>query len=370
MFEQRPFAALVRELPATTPFVGPETVERRRGAPFRARLGANESVFGPSPAVREAIAAAAADVWMYGDPEMYDLRAAIAAHVGAEPKNILVGEGIDGLLGVTARLFLDPGDWVATSLGAYPTFNYHVAGLGGRIEAAPYRNGAVDLAALGSAAQRAGAKLVYLSSPDNPTGSTADRAELAAFIDALPPAATLCLDEAYLECAAAAPPEIAHDNPQVIRFRTFSKAYGLAGLRIGYIIAAPEVVAAYNKIRNHFGVGRLAQAAATAALADQSYLADVLAEIAQSRARIAEIAREARLRPLPSAANFVAIDCGRDGRYAAAVLDGLVADGVFARKPAAAELDHLIRVSCGRAREMDILAEALPRAVERAQSVV
>lgn len=365
--EPRPFSAIVRGLPSTTPFVGPETQERQRGAPFAARLGANESAFGPAPSVRQAIAEAAPDVWMYGDPELYELRLEIADHAGVAPANILIGEGIDGLLGLTARLFLDPGDAIATSLGAYPTFNYHVAAFGGRIVAAPYRDAAVDVPALGAVAEESGAKLVYISNPDNPTGSLQAPETILRLLANLPPAATLCLDEAYLECApAGAAPEIDPDDPRVLRFRTFSKVYGLAGLRVGYAIGAPEVIRAFDKIRNHFGVGRLAQAAARAALRDQGYLAEVVARIDAARRRIGAVARDAGLTPLPSAANFVAIDCGRDGAYAAAVLDGLIQGGVFARKPVAPELAHLIRVSCGPDPMLDTFADALRRAVAAA----
>ncbi len=115
------------------PFVGPETQERNRGRPFRARIGANESVFGPSPKAIEAMEKAAAEAWKYCDPENYDLKQALAAHHGVAPANIVVGEGIDGLFAYVVRLFVEPGVTVATSLGAYPTFNFHVHGYGGRL---------------------------------------------------------------------------------------------------------------------------------------------------------------------------------------------------------------------------------------------
>ena len=131
---------LAASLPTSVPFVGPEAQERTRGAPFLARLGANESAFGPSPRAIEAMRDAAADVWMYGDPESHDLRAALATHHGVGPENIMVGEGIDGLLGLLVRLYVGEGDAVVTSAGAYPTFNYHVAGFGGALHTVPYVN--------------------------------------------------------------------------------------------------------------------------------------------------------------------------------------------------------------------------------------
>jgi histidinol-phosphate aminotransferase len=316
-----PFTKLVQSLPASVPFVGPETQERARGAPFRARLGANESVFGPSPAAVEAMAQAASECWMYGDPEMHTLKAALAEATGLAPEGVVVGEGIDGLLGVAARLFLEPGAVAVTSRGAYPTFVYHVNGLGARIEAVPYRDDHEDIEALAAKARETGARIVYLSNPDNPMGTWRSGADIAALPDALPEGCMLFLDEAYGEFApddARAP--IAADDPRVIRFRTFSKGYGMAGLRVGYALAAPEVARSFDKIRNHFGVGRIAQAGALAALADRGWLESVVARVAAGRARIAAIAAENGLRALPSAANFVAVDCGRDGDYARAVL--------------------------------------------------
>ena len=303
----RSFAALVRELPASTPFVGPEAQERARGAAFRARLGANESVFGPSPAVKAAIAAAAEGAWMYGDPENYELRAALAAHHGCAMENVLVGEGIDGLLGLTARLFLDPGDAVVTSLGAYPTFNYHVAAVGGRIQAIPYRNNAPDVFGLAEKARSCSAKLVYLSNPDNPTGWVEGEGGLARFIAELPAQTTFCLDEAYIVCAPDDPPlPFDFGNPRILRFRTFSKAYGLAGMRVGYVLGAAEVIKAFDKIRNHFGVGRVAQAAALAALQDQDHLRKVVQRIIECRNRIYYIAKAAGMTPVASGGELYA----------------------------------------------------------------
>ena len=139
---------LAASLPSSVPFVGPETQERARGRPFRARLGANESLFGPSPLAVRAMRDAVSDVWMYGDPENHALKAALAAHHGCRPENIVVGEGIDGLLGYLVRLFVAPGDPVVTSLGAYPTFNFHVTGYGGTLHRAPYKGWHEDPEAL------------------------------------------------------------------------------------------------------------------------------------------------------------------------------------------------------------------------------
>lgn len=355
---------LVASLPATVPFVGPEELERRRGAPFAARLGANENVFGPSPKAVAAMQAAAGEIWQYGDPASHDLRAALAAHLGITPDHIVVGEGIDGLLGYLARMLVAPGDMVVTSAGAYPTFNYHVTGYGGRLEMVPYRDDAEDLPALIAKASETGAKLVYFANPDNPMGSYMPGTEVAAALETLPKDTLLVLDEAYAEFApedAALP--LPYDDPRVIRMRTFSKAYGMAGARVGYAIGAPALIAIFERIRNHFGMNRAAQAGALAALADQDWLARTKARVAASRDEITRIARANGLTPLPSATNFVTIDCGGNGDRARALVAELGARGIFIRMPFVAPEDRCIRISCGTESDLAALEKALPEAL-------
>ena len=358
---------LIAQLPATVPFVGPEVQERAQGAPFRARLGANESVFGPSPKARAAMIAAADEVWMYADPSHLELKAALAAGLGCTPEHLLVGEGIDGLLGYTVRLLIAPGDRVVTSDGAYPTFNYHVAGFGGVLHKVPYRDDREDLPALIARAREVDAKLVYFANPDNPMGTWHSGASIQAALEDLPQGCVLALDEAYVEFAPeGTAPEIAFDDPRVIRFRTFSKAYGMAGARVGYAIGAPEVIRAYDKIRNHFGMNRMAMTGALAALDDGAWLDGIIAQVAASRAEIARMALANGLRALPSATNFVAVDCGGDGAFARAVLEALGAEGVFVRMPFVAPQNRAIRISAGRSQDLAVLEEALPSALARA----
>ncbi|APG47659.1 pyridoxal phosphate-dependent aminotransferase [Phaeobacter porticola] len=363
------YTPLAQSLPASVPFVGPETQERQRGAPFAARLGANENIFGPSPKAIAAMQGSLGEIWKYGDAESHDLRAALAAHHSVAPENIMIGEGIDGLLGYLVRLLIGDGDAVVTSLGAYPTFNYHVAGFGGVLHTVPYKDDHEDPAALFARAAEVDAKLVYLANPDNPMGSWHSGADLLAAMDALPEGCLLLLDEAYIDCApdrTALPIDIS--DPRVIRTRTFSKAYGMAGARVGYVLAEAELIAAFNKVRNHFGMNRTAQIGALAALQDQAWLAEVLDRISTARDRIAQIARDNGLTPLPSATNFVAIDCGSDGAFAKSVLEDLVDQGVFVRMPFAAPQNRCIRVSCGPEDQLDAFARALPIALERARN--
>lgn len=361
-------AMLVAELPATVPFVGPEAQARARGRPFRARIGANESIFGPSPRAAAAMRDAVAGNWMYADPENFDLRAAIARHHGVAADNVVVGEGIDGLLGLACHIVLDASSIVVTSDGAYPTFDFHVAVHGGRLVKVPYRDDREDIPALLARAKAEDARILYLSNPDNPMGSWWPAGDVQRLIDALPPGLLLLLDEAYVDTAPpGTAPAIDASNPQVLRLRTFSKAYGMAGARIGYAVGEAGFIALFEKVRNHYGINRVGQLGALAAIEDQAYLAEAVANIARARERIAAIARDCGLTPLPSATNFVAIDCGRDGAFAKRVLDALLARDVFARKPAVPPLDRCIRLSCGTEVELDILAAALPAAVADAR---
>lgn len=360
--------SIIRALPKLVPFVGPEALERQRGRPFKARLGANESVFGPSPKAVSAMQEAAAGNWMYADPENQDLRAAIAHLHGVAPENVVVGEGIDGLLGLAVRIFADPGSVVVTSDGAYPTFNFHVGAQGARLIKVPFRADREDLPALIARARDEAARILYVSNPNNPMGSWWSASHLADLIARVPAGAALLLDEAYCDTAPNdAIPPVDTDAAHVIRFRTFSKAYGLAGARIGYALGHADIIAEFEKVRNHYGINRVGQIGALAALEDQTYLREAVAAIARARDRIAAIARDNGLVPLASATNFVAIDCGGDGEFSKRVLHEVLERDAFIRRPGIAPLDRCIRVSCGLDRDLEFFAAVLPEALRAAR---
>jgi len=365
------FPDLIARLPATVPFVGPEEQERASGHVFRARLGANESVFGPSPKAIAALQAADQEIWKYADPSHFELKTELSKRLGCGHGNIVFGEGIDGCLGYLVRLLVEPGDAVVTSDGAYPTFSYHVNAYGGVLHKVPYRDDAEDIAALFAKAAEVDAKIVYLANPDNPMGSWIDGATIEAALDDLPEGTVLALDEAYIEFAPeGTAPQIDPEDPRVIRFRTFSKAYGMAGARVGYAFGAEPLIKAFDKIRNHFSMNRSAQQAALAALLDDAWLAEVRGRVNSARERIAAIAEANGLTTLPSATNFVAVDCGGDGAHARAVLEGLARHGVFVRMPFVAPQNRCIRISAGTEADLDILAEELPKALAEACETV
>jgi histidinol-phosphate aminotransferase len=362
------FTPLINSLPSTVPFVGPEALERKSGSSVKARIGANENGFGPAPSVIAAMTEAATGIWKYADPENFDLKAALADHLNCRPENLAIGEGVDSLL---VRLVIDPAASapmpVVNSFGGYPTFNFHVAGFGGRLVTTPYVNDREDLNGLLDAVRRENAPLVYFANPDNPMGSWWEADEVVAFAKALPETTLLVLDEAYCETApASSTPSIEAliDMPNVIRTRTFSKAYGMAGARVGYAITTEGTAKAFDKIRNHFGMNRIAVAGAIAALKDKAYLDEVVGNIKTSRERIGAIAAANGLKALPSATNFVAIDCGRDAAYARAIVDGLLTHGVFIRMPGVEPLNRCIRISAGQEADMALLEAALPQVLK------
>ncbi len=363
-----PFTSHIESLPSSVPFVGPEAQERQSGSEFLARIGANENVFGPSPVAIDAMIKASGDVWKYADPESFELRSALAAHHHIPMQNIVVGEGIDALLGYAVRLFVENSVRVVTSLGAYPTFNFQVAGYGGELITIPYSDDHEDWSSIANTAAEKSARVLYLANPDNPMGTSHVATDIQSLIEKIPEASMLFLDEAYIEFAGPefAPP-IDIENPQVIRFRTFSKAYGMAGARIGYAIGNVKVINAFDKIRNHFGLNRTAQIGALAALKDQQWLKSVVRKVQHSCEEISRIAGENGLLALPTAANFVTLDCGHDGEFARAVLGSLTDQRIFARMPGVPPLDRCIRVSAGTDDDLELFRNALPLALNHAQ---
>jgi histidinol-phosphate aminotransferase len=363
---RRRYTRLVEALPVVVPFVPPEALERRIGRKLRLRLGANESAFGPSPKAVAAMAEGAAGINHYGDPEGYALRSAIAARHGISRDNIALGSGIDEIEGLLVRACMEPGETVVMSHGSYPTFAYHVNGRGGKLVTIPYAREHNDLEALGQAAREHKARIVFLVNPDNPTGTWLSASDQLRLIERLPDRSVLILDEAYADFAPAESlPDLDAEDRRVIRLRTFSKAHGLAGARIGYVIAPAETIVALDKIRNHFAVNRLAQQGALASLSDPDFVADVVAQVALGREDYAQLAASLGLKTLPSATNFVAIDMGTSTRAKETVRLLLEDEAVFIRMPGVAPLDRHIRVTIGTPEERALFAPSLARVVAK-----
>jgi histidinol-phosphate aminotransferase len=358
---------LVNSLRTDSAFPGVATLERERGRPYKARLGSNECLFGTSPAAFQAAEAAKETLAYYNDPACFDLIQAIGRSEDLDPESILVDVGIDGLLGLFVRGFLEPGSAAITTRGSYPTFNYHVRGYGGRLVEIPYEESFhTGLNGMRDAAHSNQARVCYVSNPDNPTGTFLPKQELAQFINEIPDDCLILLDEAYIEFVPGSlvlPMDFT--RPNLVRLRTFSKAYGLASARVGYAICDPAIVRAMNRIRLHFGVGALSQIMARAVLDDRAFLAGVIAATEEGKSDLETIARALSIDCIPSYANFIALDFETPERAkkVAAVLEEF---DIFVRRPPELDTGRLIRVTIGPKPLREIFSSALQEAVQRA----
>jgi len=340
--------------------VGPEELARVARRPALVRLGSNESPFGPSPKALAALARDASENARYGDPACAELRSAIARHHGVAIANVTVGAGIDDLLGWIVRAYVPAGGTTIAGLGSFPTFEMHAIGFATNLVRVPYRpSGRLDLALMLAAARGARGALIFVPNPDNPTGSAYAWPEVTAFLDALPEGSLVIHDEAY---ANFLPPALRCPDDAIdaraIRLRTFSKEYGLAGMRVGYALAAPEAIAALDAVRLLYGVSRPAQVAAIAALEDRAFVEHVVREIEAGREEYRALGAELGFTTLPSTTNFVLFDFGTAARAKEGV-EALLGRGIHVRKPPHPPLDRYVRISVGTPAERALLAEAL-----------
>ncbi len=324
------------------------------GTKFLARLGANESVFGPSPNAIQAMTEAVRNPQWYGDPLSFELKSALVTKHNLTNDHFVVGPGIDGLFTHIASAYFAPGDRVVTTLGSYPTFNYFVDAVGAELVQVPYRNLKVDLESLAKEAKQCQAKAVYLANPDNPSGTFHDGNAIQHFIDQVPDETLIILDEAYLDFLEDY--EVA--DLRLIRLRTFSKLYGMAGARVAYAFGEPETLQPLNRIRPHFEVNSIAQAGALASLQDHDFKTKIQEKNRLAKYDLAILLEKYGLYPLASSTNFVLGDAGSKAR-AEAIVTNLRQERVFIRKPGLAPLDQYIRVSVGTEEDYAVLAKAL-----------
>jgi len=357
-------APAIAAVPATTPFVAPEELARRVGRSSLVRLGANESAFGPSPQAIAAMQAAIPLTSLYGDPESVDLRTALAAKHNCKIENIVVGSGVDELLGLICRTYGSVGDPVVMSHGSYATFAYHAIGHGLElITVPPFPDGSVDVEAMLAKAHERKPKIVYLANPDNPSGSFIDVDVVTRLRDGLPPDTLFVLDEAYSDFVTAGSLLPDPIDERTIRLRTFSKAYGMAGARIGYALASREAIAVFQKIRHHFGVNRTSQIGALAALHDREFVRGVVAEVVRGREEYYAFGARMGVHTLPSQTNFACFEIGTRPQ-AEAMMQGLLERGVFVRKPGEPPINGFIRVTVGTAEERAVFYEQFSAALD------
>jgi len=340
---------------------------RQRFGAAIAELGSNENPLGPSPLALEAMRAALSESYRYPDPRGAALKAALSAQLGVSAERLALGNGSHELLMLLAQCFADAAHSVVFSQYGFAVFPIATAAAGAqpiRVPALPRAHASApfghDMDAI-AAAIRADTRLVYLANPNNPTGTWFDDAALQKFLARVPSGTLVVVDEAYHEFTAAPGLSTAlrllARHPNLIVTRTFSKAYALAGLRLGYAVSAPEVAAIFERLRESFNCNGLALIAAEAALLDQDHVAKSKAWNLAEREWLTIKLRERGLRVLPSQTNFVLVDFGRD---AAPVERALFEQGVIARPMGGYGLPEFLRISVGTRAENERLLAALP----------
>jgi histidinol-phosphate aminotransferase len=336
-----------------------EEVQRELGLERVVKLASNEGPFPPFPAALDAIERAARDLNRYPDGGVWALRAALAERHDVAFEEIVVGGGADGVIDLLSQATLDPGDEIVCGWPSFPSYVLDAAKLGAVSTKVPLRDDVYDLDAL-LAAIGPRTKLVYVCHPNNPTGTANGRAELEAFLDRVPGHVLVVLDQAYFEYIddpdyADGIAEHFRGGRRVVVLRTFSKIYGLAGLRVGYGVAPADVVAATSKVRRAFDVAATAQAAALASIGDDAEIAKRRARNAAGRAALADAVRRVGLEPVePSLGNFLYIEVG-DGRE---VFEQLLRQGVIVRPLAGFGAPSAIRVTVGTDEENEIFTAA------------
>ncbi|NGX16453.1 histidinol-phosphate transaminase [Wenzhouxiangella sp. XN24] len=344
-------------------------LEREYGVIDIVKLASNENPLGPSSRVLTAISEAAADLPRYPDANGFELKQALAARHGLPAACITLGNGSNDVLALLAEAFLQPGREAVYSRHAFAVYSLVVQATGAthRVAAAhpaghaqPYGHDLDAMAAFVGPATR----LVFIANPNNPTGTWLDAERLEAFIQALPEHVIVVVDEAYFEYVDA--PAYPDTSQWVARFpnlvvtRTFSKAYGLAGLRIGYALSGSDIADLLNRIRQPFNTSSIAQAAALAALEDVDHLARSVALNAVEMARVAEACERLGLGVVPSAGNFLLVDMHRPAQP---LFEALLHEGVIVRPVANYELPDHLRISIGTEQENDRLVTALARVI-------
>lgn len=320
------------------------------------KLASNENPLGPSPLALEALRQAAAEVHIYPEATARALRQALGAHIALPDDWLMVGNGSDELLRLLAASYIRPGDRVVVPGCSFPNYRTVSALFGAQVDEVPLVGETMDLA--GMAALAPGARLVFLCRPNNPTGAVFPEDAFRQFLAAVPPETLVLVDEAYHEFDESEFDSLGllRQFPNLILTRTFSKAYGLAGLRVGYGMARPEIWQPCYRVREPFSVNVPAQCAALAALQDTAHLTATIDNNRVGKAFLTGLCAELGLCCIPSQANFLFIDLGRP---AVPVYEALLRRGVIVRPMAGAGRPTCIRVTVGTPRENEQFASAL-----------
>jgi histidinol-phosphate aminotransferase len=338
-------------------------LKREHGLDEIVKLNWNEDLFGPLPGAREAVVAELERAWMYPEQAYSDLRGALADWLEVRPEQIVPAHGIQALIAAVAHAFIRDGDAVVVPQPTYGLYAQVSAAAGAEVVRAPSQDFRFDIEAVADAAGRTSARLVWICDPNNPTGSLLERDEWEALLDAVPDSTTVVVDEAYREYAdldrrLRREEDVAAGRP-VVLLRTFSKIFGLAGLRLGYAVVDEELAAFLDVVQEPFNVNRAALAAGRACLARPEAIEARRRESAEARDLLEALLRDAGMRPVPSQANFVLVDAGADDSALAAAL---IRRGLLVRPGSEFGLDGFLRITVGPPPLMHRLADELTSA--------
>jgi histidinol-phosphate aminotransferase len=362
----------LRDLGPYVPGANASEMEARYGIAHLERLNWNEGLFGPLPGVLEATADRLGESWKYPEQAYEDLRDAVAGWLGVPREQVLPGHGIQGLVLTVVSSFVSPGDRVVVPWPTYGLYAPVCRAAGAIVERVDATNLDFDLARIATVARESDARLVWICDPNNPTGGQLDPADWGSFLDALPERCVVVVDEAYVDYIRPGDrtprlDDVAAGRP-VIVLRTFSKVFALAGLRLGYAIAHPELVPYLHSVQEPFNVNSAALAAGCAALADPARVEARREETLACRGLFVQQLQDAGLRPLPSAANFVLVSL--DGRDDEAIADRVARRGIMLRACSEFQLPGYVRVTVAPQPLMERAAHELIAAWRAEEAIV
>lgn len=342
----------LEHLPVYQPGRPIEEVARELGLPESEiiKLASNENPLGPSPAALKAMQDVLPKLHLYPDGSGYQLKQRLATKLGVAPENLILGNGSNEIIEFVGHALLSPGVEVVVSQYCFVVYPLVTELFGANLVTVPAKHYGHDLPAMLKAITPR-TRVVFVANPNNPTGTTASAKELTHFVEQIPPGVVLALDEAYLEFldqpAGFIPAIQSGQRPNLLLMRTFSKIYGLAGLRIGYGIACPELIAALEKIRQPFNTNALAQAGALAALDDEAHVRRTRENNTTGLRFLAEACQRLHLEIIPSSANFLLIRVG-EGQ---GVFENMQRQGVIVRPMGGYQLPEWVRVTVGTPAE-------------------
>lgn len=337
-----------------------DEVKRELGLKEVIKMASNECPYGPAPSVLRVIIREAKDVNRYPDGNCFYLRRELAKKLKVAPEQLIFGNGSDDIILMALRVFVGPGDEVLVARPSFLMYEISALSLGASPVSVPLKDFQYDLDGMRRRITSR-TKIIFIGNPDNPAGTYIPGKKLRAFVEAVPRDILVFIDEAYYEFAVVNkdyPNTLAwiKEFPNIIITRTFSKMYGLAGLRIGYGVAQAEVVDLLNRVREPFNVNSLAQAAALVCLKDPAYYRRIGRELERERKKLYTAFAKMDLSFVPSATNFILIDVRRNGTE---VSRALMRQGVIVRDMSAWGLERFIRVTIGSVKENQKLIKAL-----------